>query len=384
MSEQNKKYRCKIIGWAPGTDKPMAVDVDVYRVLDAFQVKDPAIQHLVKKALAAGERGHKDLIQDYKDIVHSANSALDLLNAKAAEQADHRCNKPLTGAFVVEFKFPKLKEGAPSLSAYLEEQGFKHVAHDEWAADSEQLQNMPRRSHVSAAYRMSAPYGKVPPNHVRLLRHKCPHCDQAVLSPVIPTHHDGHSGYPGAPCPHCMGDLAGATFVAWADVEAIFDNLTKVPAEHLRSFLKTVRAHRAGYGTLTSIRAALHTYHVQVMGGDAGEADDFAVAIWPDLAPKAKAAAWPTLTDKLAGLGVGEGAEVVVSGGCDMKDAITTAVTWLGGVMRASVTPRTKLIIVGDKPGAKLAKAMTLGVNIVFAANLRDHQKDEPNDPEYP
>jgi hypothetical protein len=458
MSEQNKKHRCKIIGWAPGTDKPMAVDVDVYRVLDAFQVKDPAIQHLVKKALVAGERGRKDLIQDYKDIVHSANSALDLLNAKAAEQADHRCNKPITGAFVVEFKFPKLKEGAPSLSAYLEEQGFKHVAHDEWAADSGQLQNMPRmvnvdferlengviawmgcpgqkteailesklwegfdpaeayrqmaklceehgskggakvdtstpggdtdapssRSHVSTAYLMAAPYGKVPQNHVRLLRHKCPHCDQAVLSPVVPSRHDGQSGYPDASCPHCRGDLAGATFASWNDVEAVFNNMLRVPPEHLNAFLECARSSDAGYRTRSSIRAALRNYYAHVLHGPREDSDAFVFAVWPDLAPKAKAAAWPTLTDKLAGLGVGEGAEVVVSGGCDMKDEITKAVTWLGGVMRASVTPRTKLIIVGDKPGAKLAKAMTLGVNIVFAANLRDHQKDEPNDPEYP
>lgn len=384
MSEQNKKYRRKLIGWAPGTDKPMAVDVDVYRVLDAFQVKDPAIQHLVKKALAAGERGHEDRIQDYKDIVHSANSALDLLTAKSAEQDPIDLAKPLTGAFVVEFKFTKRNDAAPSLSAYLEEQGFKHVAHDEWAADAEQLQNMPRRSHVSTAYLMAAPYGKVPQNHVRLLRHKCPHCDQAVLSPVVPSRHDGQSGYPDASCPDCRGDLAGATFTSWDDVEAVFNNMLRVPPEHLNAFLECARSSDAGYRTRSSIRAALRNYYAHVLHGPREDSDAFVFAVWPDLAPKVKAATWPTLTDKLAGLGVGEGAEVVVSGGCDMKDEITTAVTWLGGVMRASVTPRTKLIIVGDKPGAKLAKAMTLGVNIVFAANLRDNQKDEPNDPEHP
>ena len=34
--------------------------VDVYRVLELFDVSSPAIQHAVKKLLCAGGRGHKD------------------------------------------------------------------------------------------------------------------------------------------------------------------------------------------------------------------------------------------------------------------------------------------------------------------------------------
>ena len=54
------------------------VFVDVYDVLKAFDVRNPALQHLLKKALAAGQRGHKDLAQDMDDIVASAIRAREL------------------------------------------------------------------------------------------------------------------------------------------------------------------------------------------------------------------------------------------------------------------------------------------------------------------
>ena len=50
----------------------------------------------------------------------------------------------------------------------------------------------------------------------------------------------------------------------------------------------------------------------------------------------------------------------------------------LGGEIRASVTQKTKLLVSADKPGAKLAKAMELGVTIVFAENLRRILKTKP------
>jgi len=52
--------------------------IDVYDILQAFEVHNPALQHLVKKALAAGQRGHKTLSQDMDDIVASAIRARDL------------------------------------------------------------------------------------------------------------------------------------------------------------------------------------------------------------------------------------------------------------------------------------------------------------------
>lgn len=54
------------------------VFVDVYDVLAAWKVQNPALQHLIKKALQPGERGHKTLEQDMADIVASAVRAQDL------------------------------------------------------------------------------------------------------------------------------------------------------------------------------------------------------------------------------------------------------------------------------------------------------------------
>lgn len=54
------------------------VTIDVYDVLKAFNVTCPALQHLIKKALAVGQRGHKDVSEDLKDILASAKRAIEL------------------------------------------------------------------------------------------------------------------------------------------------------------------------------------------------------------------------------------------------------------------------------------------------------------------
>lgn len=61
------KYDRKIIG-----KDGIECVVDVYDVLKAFDVKCPALQHLIKKALCAGLRGHKDLSTDLQDIIDSS------------------------------------------------------------------------------------------------------------------------------------------------------------------------------------------------------------------------------------------------------------------------------------------------------------------------
>ena len=53
--------------------------IDVYDVLKAFEVTNPALQHLIKKALCAGLRGHKDIEQDMQDIIDSAIRAKELI-----------------------------------------------------------------------------------------------------------------------------------------------------------------------------------------------------------------------------------------------------------------------------------------------------------------
>ncbi len=45
--------------------------LDVYRVLELFEVKSPAIQHAIKKLLAAGGRGAKDTKKDVAEAIVS-------------------------------------------------------------------------------------------------------------------------------------------------------------------------------------------------------------------------------------------------------------------------------------------------------------------------
>ncbi|MGL4754376.1 MAG: hypothetical protein ACRCXB_18540 [Aeromonadaceae bacterium] len=56
--------------------------IDVYDVLTAWNVTNPALQHLIKKALQCGQRGHKDAQQDLQDIIDSAIRAKQLESGK--------------------------------------------------------------------------------------------------------------------------------------------------------------------------------------------------------------------------------------------------------------------------------------------------------------
>lgn len=43
--------------------------IDVYRIIDLYQLHDPCFQHALKKILVPGERGHKDIKKDIQDII---------------------------------------------------------------------------------------------------------------------------------------------------------------------------------------------------------------------------------------------------------------------------------------------------------------------------
>jgi len=59
---------------------------DVYTVLEAFEVTCPALQHLAKKVLKCGRRGHKDELEDLNNIIASANRAKELYNERIRSQ----------------------------------------------------------------------------------------------------------------------------------------------------------------------------------------------------------------------------------------------------------------------------------------------------------
>jgi hypothetical protein len=54
------------------------VEVDVYDVLAAFHVTNPATAHAIKKLLCAGQRGHKSLRQDLLEAKVAIERAIDL------------------------------------------------------------------------------------------------------------------------------------------------------------------------------------------------------------------------------------------------------------------------------------------------------------------
>lgn len=56
----------------------VAVKVDVYEVLVAFQVTNPALQHAAKKILCAGQRGSKDRLTDLREAVTALTRAIEM------------------------------------------------------------------------------------------------------------------------------------------------------------------------------------------------------------------------------------------------------------------------------------------------------------------
>ncbi|HVZ89578.1 MAG TPA: hypothetical protein VHG72_21630 [Polyangia bacterium] len=62
--------------------------VDVYRILHAFEVNDPCIQHAVKKLLCAGKRlGGKTMEQDIAEAIWTLNRWQQMRAEEAPKEA---------------------------------------------------------------------------------------------------------------------------------------------------------------------------------------------------------------------------------------------------------------------------------------------------------
>lgn len=61
--------------------------IDVYRVLQLFEVADPCLQHAVKKLLAAGKRGSKDAAKDVAEAIESLRRWQQMRDEEAFAQA---------------------------------------------------------------------------------------------------------------------------------------------------------------------------------------------------------------------------------------------------------------------------------------------------------
>jgi hypothetical protein len=52
--------------------------IDVYDILCAYGVSNPAVAHAIKKLLMPGQRGHKNATTDIKEAISALNRALEL------------------------------------------------------------------------------------------------------------------------------------------------------------------------------------------------------------------------------------------------------------------------------------------------------------------
>lgn len=62
--------------------------IDAYRIIDLFNVTDPCMQHILKKALCAGKRGHKDLQRDIQDIFDTTKRRIEMDEEDALASAE--------------------------------------------------------------------------------------------------------------------------------------------------------------------------------------------------------------------------------------------------------------------------------------------------------
>lgn len=77
----SNKYIRKISGMLVHVDVGSSIatiEIDIYDVLKAWNVTNPATQHAIKKMLQPGERGHKDKLTDLREAGKSIGRAIEL------------------------------------------------------------------------------------------------------------------------------------------------------------------------------------------------------------------------------------------------------------------------------------------------------------------
>ena len=89
---EGRKY-LRLIRPADGKGQPILVDV--YAVLEAFQVTCPALAHLAKKVLVTGQRGKGTTSQDLQGALAALSRAIDLQHDRefAEEEAKRKSDE---------------------------------------------------------------------------------------------------------------------------------------------------------------------------------------------------------------------------------------------------------------------------------------------------
>jgi hypothetical protein len=77
-------------------DRPAVIHVDVYAVLEAFDVQCPAIAHCIKKLLMPGQRGKGDIQADLKGAMAALNRAIELQDIREGSPREHTQKVKLT------------------------------------------------------------------------------------------------------------------------------------------------------------------------------------------------------------------------------------------------------------------------------------------------
>lgn len=92
-----KKYLREIYSAVDGTK----ILVDVYAVIEAFNITCPAMQHAVKKMLCVGVRGSKDAMQDLIEIDAAVNRAIVLQEGRDRREKEKKEEKEYTNNVLI-------------------------------------------------------------------------------------------------------------------------------------------------------------------------------------------------------------------------------------------------------------------------------------------